>query len=450
MIKKQNSMVATNLVIIEELKSFLEMVCSQKDLRDIFVNSPTDFTRRRKLTLQRLVGMLINLPKRSLSIELQDFFDTLGMSSQSVTKGAFSLQRSKLHPCFLEVWNKLLVDCYYHYYADNVKRWRNFRVLAVDGSTAYLIHKPDIVEKFGTQDNQHTKIPMARVMQLEDVLNKITIWGNISPIKESEGSIISRQVEELYEDSLTIFDRGYPSYLLMYLMLNQERKRNFIMRCKTDFNKQVKEFVASDEYSRIVMLTPTDQAISKLKGYGYVLNSNTDIKVRMVKVLLKTGKVEILLTSLYDEQKYTLEDFKYLYGLRWNIETTYGIQKNQQQMEQFSGHRVICIEQDYAAGIFVSNLQSLVEKQSGSYIKQISKSRKYNYKINKNVSWAYLKHNIIKLFLEEDSEKILKEMQRHFQRNIEPIRPGRQYERHRKAKRSKGKYQTLTNYKRAI
>lgn len=75
-------------------------------------------------------------------------------------------------------------------------------------------------------------------------------------------------------------------------------------------------------------------------------------------------------------------------------------------MEQFSGHRVICIEQDYAAGIFVSNLQSLVEKQSESFIKQISKSRKYNYKISK-----YLKHNIIKLFLEDDSETILKEIQ---------------------------------------
>jgi hypothetical protein len=443
-------MVKANLRIIEELKSFLDTVCSEKELRDIFVNHPTDFSRQRKLTFQRIVGMLINLPKRSLSIELQEFFDTLDMSSQSVTKGAFSLQRSKLLPYFLEVWNTLLVDCFYYYYGDKIKRWQGFRLQAVDGSTAYLIDKPDVVEKFGTQDNQHSKIPMAQVMQLEDVLNKITIWGKIAPIKESEMSIMSRYIEDLYEDSLTLFDRGYPSYLLMYLMLNQERPRHFVMRCKVSFNKQVKAFVASNQFSKTILLKPSDQAISRLKDYGYAINKNTEIKVRMVKVILNTGEVEVLLTSLYDEQRFSSKDFKNLYALRWNIETSYGIQKNQQQMEQFSGHRVICIEQDYAAGIFVSNLQSLVEKQSEPYLKRINQSRKYDYKINKNISWAYLKFNIIKLFLEKNPEAILIALQKDFQKNLEPIRPGRKYERHRKMKRVNGKYQTLTNYKRAI
>ena len=443
-------MVKTNVRIIEELKSFLDMACINNELRELFVSSSTDFTRQRKLTFNRMVGMLINLPKRSLSIELQELFDMINLSSQLATKAAFTLQRSKLMPYFLETWNKLLVDCFYHYYGKNVKLWRGFRVQAVDGSTAYLIDRAEIVEKFGTQDNQHSKIPMARVMQLEDVLNKITIWGNISPIKESEGFIISKHIGELHEDSLTLFDRGYPSYLLMYLMLNQEKPRNFVIRCKADFNKQVKEFVASNQDSKIVMLTPSSQTISRLKNYGYIVNTTTQIKVRLVKVILSSDQVEILLTSLYDEQDFVLKDFKYLYGLRWNIETTYGIQKNQQQMEQFSGHRVICIEQDYAAGIFVSNLQSLIEKQSELYLKQISKTRKYNYKINKNISWAYLKSNVIKLILENDSEKILTELQNSFQKNLEPIRPGRKYERHRHMKRAKGKYQTLTNYRRAI
>lgn len=40
--------------------------------------------------------------------------------------------------------------------------------------------------------------------------------------------------------------------------------------------------------------------------------------------------------------------------MRWKIEITYSKQKNQLQMEIFSGHRVVCIEQDYAAGLFVA------------------------------------------------------------------------------------------------
>ncbi|WP_103867425.1 IS4 family transposase [Aquimarina sp. I32.4] len=443
-------MVEANVNIIEELKAFLSMVCDQSDLRNLMTMSPTDFSRERKLTLRRVVGIIINMPKRSLSIELQQFFDSINFDKQAATKGAFSLQRGKLLPLFFEAWNRLLVDCFYHYYEDNIKRWRGFRLQAVDGSTAYLIDKPDIVREFGTQDNQYTKTPMAQVMQLQDVLNDITIWGAVFPIKQGEQPIFSAQVSSLYEDSLTLFDRGYPSYALMYLMLNQETPRHFVMRCKISFNKEIKEFVNSDKVSQIVALKPTKEAIATLKNYGYVVNKNTSITIRLVKVVLSTGEIEVLLTNLYDEQHFTPKDFKYLYDLRWKIETTYGIQKNQQQMEQFSGHRVICIQQDYAAGLFVANLQSLIEKQCEPYLKQLNKSRKYDYKINKNVSWASLKYTIVKLFLENDPKIILIELQNAFQRNVEPIRPGRQYQRHRKAKRINGKYQTLTNYKRAI
>lgn len=76
--------------------------------------------------------------------------------------------------------------------------------------------------------------------------------------------------------------------------------------------------------------------------------------------------------------------------------------------------------------------------------------RKYQYQINRNVSWAALKNNIIKLFLENDSQGVLLHLQKLFQQNIEPIRPGRTYLRVIDYKRKKGKYQTYTNYKRAI
>lgn len=443
-------MVESNVRIIEELKSFLNMVCTQSDLRRIFTEKESDFSRNRKLTLSRVIGMIINMPKRSLSVELQEFFNSFDLSDMAATKGAFSLQRSKLLPLFFKVWNSLLVDCFYHYYEDKVKRWRGFRLLAVDGSTAYLIDKSDVVEKFGTQGNQHIQTPMAQIMQIQDVLNDITIWGDMFPIKTAERPIISNQIDSLYKDSLTIFDRGYPSYAFMYLLLNQETPRHFVMRCKLGFNHQVKDFVKSDQVSQIVNMTPTKPAILSLRNYGYTINQQTSIKIRMVKVVLSTGQTEVLLTNLYDQQLYTPKDFKYLYGLRWKIETTYGVQKNQQQMEQFSGHRVICIEQDYAAGLFVANLQILIEKQCKSYLQKVNESRKYNYKINKNVSWASLKYNVVKLFLQNDSKSILVELQNAFQRNIEPIRPDRYYERQPKKRRTKGKYKTVTNYKRAI
>ena len=51
----------------------------------------------------------------------------------------------------------------------------------------------------------------------------------------------------------------------------------------------------------------------------------------------------------------------------------------------------------------------------------------WKYKINRNVSWAALKNNIFKLFLEEDPRKTLLHLQSLFETNIEPIRPGRKF-----------------------
>jgi hypothetical protein len=443
-------MVEANVKIIEELKFFLETVSSDADIRKLVTGSKKDFSRDRKLPLQRIVGIIINMPKRSLSIEIQEFFDSLGNGLEGCTKGAFSLQRSKLKPLFLKVWNKWLVDNFYNYYGKHIKRWMGFRLQAVDGSTAYLLDKEEIVKHFGTQDNQHVSIPMARVMQIHDVLNDITVWGDIYPIKESEQAIMAKQVSKLTEDSLTLFDRGFAGYGLMYLMMHEEMPRHFIIRCKTTFNKEVIQFTSSAKPSKIVELKPCPRAIESLKRNGYIVTANTTIKVRMVKVTLPNGEQEILLTNLYDQKLYTVEDLRYLYSLRWGIETAYGKQKNQQQLEQFSGHRVVCIEQDYAATLFVANLQSLIEKQCENYLHSINNKRKHNYRINRNISWASLKHTIIQLFLIEEPREILIQLQKAFERNIEPVRPGRQYQRNRKAKRLKGKYQTLTNYKRAI
>ncbi len=443
-------MVKANLKIINELKMFLDDISKDEGLRKLITNGEHDFSRNRKLPLDRVAGIIINMPKRSLSIEIREFFDNLSKGAEGCTKGAFSLQRTKLNPLFFKVWNQWLVDNFYHYYGNKVKRWRGFILQAVDGSTAYLLNKMEVKKYFGTQDNQHVSIPMARVMQVYDVLNDITVWGDIYPIIESEQSIMASRVRHLAPDSLTLLDRGYPGYALMYMMINEETPRHFVMRCKANMNKVVEQFLRSSDKCKIVDLAPGRIALETLRVNGFIVTPSTHIKVRMQKILLPSGETEVLLTNLYDEKMYSAADLKYLYGLRWGIETTYGKQKNQQQMEQFSGHRVICIQQDYAAGLFVANLQSLIEKQSERYLSKVNKHRKHIYRINRNISWASLKHQIVRLFLCQRPRKILLMLQKAFERNLEPVRPGRKYPRIFKVKRLYGKYQTFTNYKRAI
>ena len=96
-------MVEANIKIIAELKFFLESVSSDVRIRKLVIEGKNDFSRERKLPLKRIASIIINMPKRSLSIEIQEFFDNLGEGLESCTKGAFSLQRSKLQPLFFKV-----------------------------------------------------------------------------------------------------------------------------------------------------------------------------------------------------------------------------------------------------------------------------------------------------------------------------------------------------------
>lgn len=444
-------MVEANVKVIGELKCFLEAVASDAELRALFTQSAGDFSRERKLPLQRIAALIINLPKRSLSIELQEFFASLEEGLEPATKGAFSLQRTKLQALFFHVWNHWLVNCFYQYYGEKAKRWRGFLVQAVDGSTLYLLQKKEVGAYFGTQGNQHGAVPMARVMQVHDVLNDLTLWGDIRPIGESEPAIMAKQVERLRADSLTLFDRCYPGFALLYLLLNQEVPRRFVMRCRVGFNAEVKAFMNSPRQSKTTEWRANQTAIATLRQHGYIITGETTIRIRMVKIKLPGGETEVLLTNLYDEALYSAEDLRYLYGLRWGIETAYYKEKNQQQVEQFSGHRVICIQQDYAASLFVANLQSLVEKQCEGHLRKINQTRKHRYGINRNLSWAALKHTVVRLFLQSDNEEaLLLQLQTLFQRHLEPRRPGRHCPRTKKTKRLNGKYQTFTNYKRAV
>src|SRR5674476_751220 len=443
-------MVNTNVKIIEELQSFLNLVLEDSEIKELFTTNSKDFIRDRKLPLRKIIGMLINLPKRSLSIELQSFFESLEQSDLCCTKGAFSLQRTKLKPIFFKVWNDFLIKSFYNFYGNDVKRWKGFKLLAVDGSNFSVVNKPKVVAYFGSADNQFGGVPMARAMQIHDVLNDLTIWGDIFPRRCSENAIIANHIRHLPEDSLTLFDRGYPSYSLIYLLANEENPRHFLMRCKTTFSNEVKNFVAGNQTDAVTTIYPSLESIERLKEHGYLVTQKTGIKIRMVKVMLPDGEVEVLLTDLYDYKIFTLKKISDLYFMRWKIEISYGKQKNQLQMEIFSGHRVVYIEQDYAAGLFVANLQSIIEKQCDLEVKEISANRCYEYKINRNVSWASLKNRILKLFIQSNNSlTILIELQNLFIRNIEPVRPLRHSSRSL-PKRKRGKYQTFTNYRRAI
>ena len=256
-------MLDANLKIIAELKDFITMVGSDREVLNKFCTSESDFTRIRKLPFDKLVLLIAKLCKKTLSIELEGFFKEIG-AWDSCSVSAFTQQRLKLEPTFFAWWNFVLWNSFYNYYGDAVKRWKGYRIIAADGSSISLINNPALSKHFGGQSNQQSNFVLARTFYYYDVLNELVLLAQIKPYRTSELSIAYASVDLLAEDTVTVYDRCFGNYKMAALHLWQEKERKFIIRAQEKENI-IKAFIKSGEYSSIVYMRPGAEAIKGMK-----------------------------------------------------------------------------------------------------------------------------------------------------------------------------------------
>jgi hypothetical protein len=393
---------------------------------------------------------MMNLIRKSLQIEIINFFELLkkqGLrkSLQSITKSAFIQNRKKVKP---ELFKYLLSAVNKEFYTDNdenVESWEGFRLLSIDGSRLTLPITKELKEKYGVFKNQHeTELVIGRASVLYDVLNSMIIDGVLAPSEKGERELALQHLEYCTSNDLIIYDRGYPSF--EFIFEHMRRGINYIIRCKPDFNWQVKEFVSSKEEICIIDLKPSKNTIFKGKSF----DKNTTVKVRLIKIELSDGETEILMTSLLDKEKYEASIFKELYFKRWGVETFYDVLKNKLQVENFSGYSDIAIQQDFNCTLFIRNLQSVILKDMNEEAKEQYKDCKYQYKINNNISIGLMKDRIVELLMNKTPEDALEELKKLLILNVIPIRPGRKFERHKDKYRTRKKPVITKNFKNAL
>jgi hypothetical protein len=431
--------------IISELKSFVSLIARDELLLNNFRKSPEDFTRNRKLPFERLVLLIVKLCKKTLSIELEKFFEELGDRS-TCSVSAFTQQRIKLKASFFYWWNKVLLSSYYHYAElDDIKRWKGFRVVAADGSNVSLVNTPVLNSHFGGASNQNCSFVQAKTFYYYDVLNELVLMPRIMPYRYGEVPMAYDAIEQLEKDMLIIYDRNFCSYKMFALHLWAEHEIKFVIRGKDNQN-MIKEFIAGGKQTAIIYLSPASTAIKGLKESGFIITKYTLLKIRLVRVDLEKT-VEVLVTNLWEEEGHPNSEFKALYFLRWGVETNISIQKNILQMEAFSGLTVESVEQDFYATVFMANLHSVLIKDAQISVNINATNRKYPMKVNRNKSFGKLKVSLVALFNDNNVESILKILHGHFIRDTLPVRKNRSFERVTKNKQSKSKHRTFSNFK---
>lgn len=416
-------------------------------LADLFKMEKKDFTRTRKQSFLGAVLFMIGQLKKSLSVEIDGFVNHLNNKFSAgvsyFTASAFIQNRKKINPDVFKHLSSVIIKGFYRPDNDEVRLLYGLRILAADCSELTLPFTKELQDIYGVVSNaQKLNIAQAKISILFDVMNKLALDAVLGKGRAAERELALQHRRQWRKGDLIIYDRGYPSFDFIYEHIQAEV--DCLIRAKIVHSTLVSAFVASGKRSLVTMMYPDKNQSFKGKGY----QRKTGIQVRLLRVTLPGGEIEVLITTLLDSNKYPSKLFKELYFMRWGIETFIDELKNKLKIEHFSGYSDHTIRQDIACAIFISNLQSIIISSMAEELQERNEKRLYDYKVNANLSYGFLKNRVIELLHQKGStELVLAELEALFLQHTVPIRPGRTNPRNTQKYRYKDKPIVTKNHK---
>lgn len=355
-----------------------------------------DFTRLRSLTFALVLVLVMRKSVKSLQNVVNEA--TTWLKELPVTASAYCQARYKLkHTAFIELNQKAIVGTLYT--DGDYQTFWGFRVLAVDGSKLVLPDSEEVREEFGTiawttgKDSEiKGETPYALASVLYDVLNRVALDARLGKANVYEVDLALEHLPYTRVGDLWTLDRNYPSYRMLAELM--QSPADFVIRCSAaSFGVARQMLKGEGADSQIVTLTPCAGQLPDIRKRRLPLS----LKVRFVRVLLSTGEFEVLVTSLLDENLYPTEGFLELYGLRWEIETFFGLLKTRLELENFTGTGAEAVRQDFHASVYLSGLESLLTGTAQARLD--AKDTKYPQNVNRAVSFNAIKNQAFDLLL---------------------------------------------------
>lgn len=377
---------------------------------------PTAFTRQRKLPLPAVVALLLTGMRKSVQAELDTFFGHLQQQAQlvrHVSEQAFAQARAKLSLTAIPLLNDWVIERAEHY--GFVARWHGLRLVAADASTV----------RFGVRAS-HVKraaLPDQIAFGLFLPGSELMLAASLHSVHENERQMLFEHLDRLGSSDLLLLDRGYPSRWLV-AVLNQ-RALPFCMRVEKSGNSGftcVRDFLRSGRTEQIVTLRAPDRR--DVLDYECPSEPQT---VRLVRHIAPNGQVHVLMTNLFDTQRFPASRFGELYHQRWRIEEAFKRLKHRLNLEHVSGLSQQAVAQDVAAKVLCDNLQALAVLTARSDAALPEKER-----INRAYVHTALKPLLPALLLGRRVAKLLRDVLRliakqtylHREHRSKPRKPG--------------------------
>ena len=361
---------STPNVLKENLDSAIQEVVSDFKENYHINNHNSDFSRKRVLTMETVINLLLSMQGGSLKKELYD-------AGVSVSASAFVQQRDKIPWTVMEeIFESFNSKC------KDTKTYKGYRVLAIDGTTINMARNPKS-DSFVINNSTPKGYNQLHVNPLYDVLNKTYQYCVIQPQPQQDevGALLfMMKWYEFKEKTLIVADRGYESYNI-FAHIQNTPNTDFLIRVKQD-RTAMREIgkLPMTELDTDVSFTITTTQTKEDKENGYILlqtrkkedriysnktragrwdfPSPYPMKIRVVRFKLDTGEYETLATSL--PRSITLAEIKELYHARWGIETAFHELKYGIGLVNLHGKKDDFVKQEIFSAMIMSNFCSRI------------------------------------------------------------------------------------------
>jgi hypothetical protein len=364
--------------IVESAKMKMDNCEEDKGMRA----KDTAFTRKSKLGAKRALHLILHRIYTSLQLAIDSYFDSIG--ELPVSKQAFSKARKNIRPEFIRE------------YADEsaaiaakdetAPSYKGMKLIAIDGSDIALENSAELIEAFGCSGpNKDAATALASLAY--GPLDHIIYDCRIDRYEKDERDLAMQHIERLSEiglgGSLLLFDRWYPSAEFIAHIL--DRGYSFVARVRRKWSLQA-------------------DAV-KTQGWIRVEHDGSVHDIRVLKVRLKTGETETLLTNL-NQKKLPIREAGELYFKRWGVETAYDTLKSKLQLENFSGKTKVAVLQDFYATVFLSILASSAAAVADDIIKEQDEGKDLKHRRVSNRSRAVrnTREYFLSLLMEPDRQ----------------------------------------------
>ena len=419
--------------------SSVEHICS--DISNYSIHPGIDFQRSRKISPQKLISFLVSQGSSSTRVEMLDFW---GLDPSSLpTSSALNQQRQKLKSDALEAVFKLFNSSVTGLLPDTLRNGK-YRFLAADGSTCTYFSTPSFSpdDYYCSPGNSIRGVYCMHLNAFYDLTTHTYTDALLQPVhNKNEFGAFCDMVDrhEILEGSKNVYigDRGYCSYNNMAHVI--EQGQFFLFRTKDIHSKGlVGNFDFPEEesfdidvrvtlvrsHSRKVQVNPdtykrfVDQA-SAFDYIPYGSYETYELAFRIVRFPIRESSFECIVTNL-PRDAFQPEQIKALYDSRWGIESSFRKLKYTIGLSNFHSYKPQYIEQEIWAKLIAYNI---TETLVNCTVLE-THDTKHEYKVNFTMA-----AHICRVFLRLTTEKDQYDVMLLLQKELIPIRSGRQYPR---------------------